>query len=440
MGSANGLNSIDEAAIVLQAHLHARRIRVDRNALRSILNTCFFASLQQEEQRPIVAAFAYVNPEKPDPDPPLRICPQRWTFHKLASQFDLTIRDLIKLAPAASPSSTLIAIYAHGETPYIWGLVDQQAFYKSVYDRENIGHFRRPGAFQVEISGPGIVKIYDDMHHIVTIREDTLVKKYHDVLSDGPIAEILTRYIEASYRSSRCKLRNLLAGPGLTRDIPTARLKWLTRTIWNGTLSALLLRIRHQKHGGAVLIVPDHRMGGLKPKYRLHYDRLELLISNTIADEMRERTVRGVLRNRHITKGAIQVPTELYLANVHAHVNMADNAEAKKSAVAFVASLAEVDGLLLLSAGLNVTAFGVEITRRKDPTLILVAGDAAGTKTEKVDIREFGMRHRSMMRYCGWQSDAVGFVVSQDGQVRAMTSIAGSLVMWPDVLLQGMLG
>jgi len=41
-----------------------------------------------------------------------------------------------------------------------------------------------------------------------------------------------------------------------------------------------------------------------------------------------------------------------------------------------------------------------------------------------------------MMRYCAKFPGSVGFVISQDGDVRVMTSVDGRLVIWENIQLQ----
>jgi len=106
--------------------------------------------------------------------------------------------------------------------------------------------------------------------------------------------------------------------------------------------------------------------------------------------------------------------------------------------VNFIASLARVDGCVLMSSGLNVRGFGVEITCRNDPPEVSAAGDERATKAKlrRSDFSHFGTRHRSMMRYCYLNPESIGFVISQDGDVRAITRIRKRLVLWENVRLQ----
>jgi hypothetical protein len=38
-----------------------------------------------------------------------------------------------------------------------------------------------------------------------------------------------------------------------------------------------------------------------------------------------------------------------------------------------------------------------------------------------------------MMRYCFANPKSVGFVISQDGEIRAMTRVGGRLIMWENL-------
>jgi hypothetical protein len=50
-------------------------------------------------------------------------------------------------------------------------------------------------------------------------------------------------------------------------------------------------------------------------------------------------------------------------------------------------------------------------------------------------MNHFGTRHRSMMRHCAAYPDSVGFVVSQDGDVRAISRVGEQIVLWDNIRL-----
>jgi hypothetical protein len=86
----------------------------------------------------------------------------------------------------------------------------------------------------------------------------------------------------------------------------------------------------------------------------------------------------------------------------------------------------------------EVQGFGVEITVAEEPSEVYFAIDAFGLEAtlKKIDYQQYGTRHRSMMRYCAKFPASVGFVISQDGDVRVMTDINGRLLVWENLQLQ----
>ena len=85
----------------------------------------------------------------------------------------------------------------------------------------------------------------------------------------------------------------------------------------------------------------------------------------------------------------------------------------------------------------TLDGFGGEITV-KSGVQELYRASSARAATEglhSVDPNHFGMRHRSMMRYCDAHPDSVGFVISQDGDIRAFTKVSSKLVMWENVMV-----
>lgn len=101
-----------------------------------------------------------------------------------------------------------------------------------------------------------------------------------------------------------------------------------------------------------------------------------------------------------------------------------------------LSSLSRIDGLLWLNHDLILQGFGVLITTKKEPVEVYRADDAHGKKLNPIEIHNFGTRHRSMVRQCWKDPRSVGFVVSQDGDVRAVTRHDGKIVVWESIRLQ----
>jgi hypothetical protein len=91
----------------------------------------------------------------------------------------------------------------------------------------------------------------------------------------------------------------------------------------------------------------------------------------------------------------------------------------------------------LMKPDLSVVGFGVEIICPEPPSKLYLAQDAAPTasRLHELDYERYGTRHRSMMRYCNAVPGSLGFIVSQDGAVRVVTSLNGHLIMWENIKL-----
>jgi hypothetical protein len=103
--------------------------------------------------------------------------------------------------------------------------------------------------------------------------------------------------------------------------------------------------------------------------------------------------------------------------------------------VRFISSLSCVDGLILATPELAIKGFGVEIRTKKEPASVFISTTAEPHErtVRRVDPSHYGTRHRTMMRYCFANPKSVGFVISQDGEIRAMTRAGSRLIMWENL-------
>jgi len=93
---------------------------------------------------------------------------------------------------------------------------------------------------------------------------------------------------------------------------------------------------------------------------------------------------------------------------------------------------------VLLDKSLIVHGFGVEARADCDLANAYVAADTKATPRllRQAPLSQFGTRHRAMMRYCHEHEGALGFVISQDGDIRATMKVKDRLVLWENINLQ----
>ena len=95
-----------------------------------------------------------------------------------------------------------------------------------------------------------------------------------------------------------------------------------------------------------------------------------------------------------------------------------------------ISLLAAVDGAVLLDNHLRIQGFGVRFPVLLPPGSTVV--DAVSGLEYACD--QWGLRHQSVFSLCQRYEQAVGLIVSQDGEVKAVKSVGGRLHLWDGVL------
>jgi len=207
--------------------------------------------------------------------------------------------------------------------------------------------------------------------------------------------------------------------------------------MWISALCRILIGIQKYHHGGAVLISDVGT--GLNQKYSLRYDRLANALFRAAVHSIKNTSYSDLICEKYLDEEADEIPTGLYLDDACSQSELTDTNNEITGCVRFLASLSRIDGLIWLDSSLKLKAFGVEITIGHDPVRAFLAQDSRAKKTKKLDLNHFGTRHRSMLRYCGTNPDSLGFVVSQDGDVRAITQFDDCVLLWDNVRIQSLL-
>jgi hypothetical protein len=404
-------------------------------ALEDLIETAFLASLRTEESRPIVCTLAWAprlpaagdasEPQILGQSPRARIFPFR-------EPLPLTVQHLCQLAPAANPATTAILVHA-GEGSarrrglVLWGLAAYGAPDESA-PAESQGPACRPGLFQLDVAGVASLGVFDNRTQIVDLHHDAIASMFPDVLRTGEVHEALEGFADFGPVPAD-------AGPALSGLMPLLRVEYAVAAV-----GRILARMQRFRHGGALLLA--RKSAGLHLKYTLACDSLGEAIDGRI-----EATDRYTDASYRIDRGSAQsgvVPLPLFTEQAAARARLDAFEGAVARTIGFIASLTRVDGLVLIGPGLSVRGFGVEITAAADPppgAVVLADRARAAAALEagacrRVDPSQFGTRHRSMMRHCYRDPDALGFVVSQDGEVRAMRRVGEHLVVWENLKLR----
>ena len=311
----------------------------------------------------------------------------------------------------------------------MWGLVDQGNSYSDYANYESEVGPQPAGLFQASIAGIGHLVAFTEWQKIAELKINNLIAGASDVFRSGPVHDALMPGVEAHLSQVK---------RAFSPQVYQARGHWdlSLEYFWFASLSRLLLRIQRYRHGGAVLITPGNSSRGLNIKYGLPYKRLRRALERRAILTVSETAASDQIFEDYLDIDADELPVDLYLDESITGDNVEDSRREIDGTLWFISLLSRVDGLVLLNRHLELRGFGVEITDKEEPSSISLAGNRRATKLRKLDYNYYGTRHRSMMRYCARVPGSVGFVISQDGDVRAMTVVQGSLLVWENIKLQ----
>ena len=205
---------------------------------------------------------------------------------------------------------------------------------------------------------------------------------------------------------------------------------------WFSNVCRLILRIKSYRHGGALLFSNERIESGLNVKYPISYSRLRLSLIKRSVNLANLSHTSSYIEN--MIENDKEIPSKLYLKEKGFEDNLNELKSEIDGSLWFISLLSRVDGLILLNRRLDVRGFGVEIKSSDVPSNIFTCSNRNPTKKslKTVDYNHFGTRHRSMMRYCWNYENAVGFVISQDGDVRAITKHNDNLLISDNIQLQ----
>jgi hypothetical protein len=416
------------------AKLVASRLRGDRAlalpeaVLTRLLETLYFASLKTDEGRPILCTVNFVDPDDPvstvGPDAPV----DHWNHVPFDRPLPFDVRTLTKLARAADPGVSSLAVYRDKRNKlFIWGMVDQEPRTSDYIVLDSVNQPERPGLFQATITGVGNISVYQNDMLIGSLEQNTLVEEYHGVLWSGPVHELLADYFHDYLVEHGPAADDLFAATELEDEL---LMRWLN------AICRILMNIQNYRHGGGLLIAPQASLDGLNVKYTIRYDRLHKSLRSMVEAQLALRaTGRAPLTAKASTPDVLPYP----LANESTRQRiLSEHKKEVLGAVRFIASLSCVDGFVLLDRHLVAHGFGVEVRTDNLLSDIYVARDShANPKLLRLaELTQYGTRHRAMMRYCFDKPGALGLVVSQDGDIRAMTRIADMLVLWENIDVQ----
>jgi hypothetical protein len=378
--------------------------------LLELLETCYHASLRTDERRPVHCAVAYA-PIARVPDGALL---------RFERAIALTDDQLVRLAPVADIRRTLIGCDQGDGSLRIWGLFEHGHAWVQYSSGDPpdapLEEADLPlDCLTITIEEPGALTISRGRRGLVRLREGRVVLPKENPLRDGndPLGMFFRQLIDDLGHSPRYRSppASVAGGSGWRSLLD----------VYTTSVAAVLDRIRSRRHGGSVVItraaideplalvtytVEEHTgPAGAIVAYHEALSHLSQLpaIPSDRAGESEQRRAETALRSasRRLIRGLNQISL-----------------------------LAAVDGAVLLDNHWRIQGFGVRFPVLLPPGTAVV--DAISHLEYACD--QWGLRHQSVFSICQRCEQAVGLIVSQDGEVKAVKSVEGRLHFWDGIL------
>lgn len=374
-----------------------------RTVVGALLEMAYLGTLRSEEGRFVKGSFTFANPKRPDIDPPFTRRADYPAFTKFGSAEILTVQTLVKLARAIDRWSGSIAVYATRQGEIVaWGVVDQLVQQNVRWHRESDRGFINPGLLTVTMDGIGDISAYHGDLFLGGLKAQALVTRESDALRSKTVFEYVFDAL-APFAKSIARV--------LDSDKGEAEILVDLVRVWATSIARLCIGLQQRGTGGAFLLTPEPIKGVLQVTHPFAYPRLRDAAILRVLDESYLSDVKHA--QRAFTDKASPVPAKLVFAASLAEADAEDREEETTGAVKLVASLAAIDGLVLMTAELSVAGFGVKIGSTPNVTTVYDGAGFAhrGTRARKIDLSQFGTRHGSMLGYCAQDRKALGIVV-----------------------------
>ncbi|MEM9192311.1 MAG: putative sensor domain DACNV-containing protein [Myxococcota bacterium] len=381
--------------------------------LATVLDECFLASLLTEEGRPTRVRVLLASPESLAEDGVPNHSAWRVAFEEPRP---LTAHELRRLGPASPFERTLIGARFGSEGAEVWGLAQSGADWLAPSwggrrDR------REPwtSAPIVHVTGPGRIAVRGSGRLIAALERGRVVTQTIDVFSSA--------WLPALFASARSDVRR----NHLQTD------ESLIATVSQHMVRRAISLIRSRGHGGMILfadpeVAERYRRGdgALRTKYRFALgeprERYQTLMARLLETATRISDNDGAGFGWREFEQARDRALDALERQVFEVSNL-------------VASLAAIDGAVLLDKWFRLIGFGVEVSAElTPPTRVLRAGDLEGRAHFCEPVHSVGTRHRAAYRYIQTHPTGLAIVVSQDGSVRFVAMGDAGVTYWEQYL------
>jgi hypothetical protein len=391
--------------------------------LKQLLAICFEASLLRDEGRAVRFRVMFRDPQRftDDDDSPGGL--QHLVF---ANPVLLETNELRRLAQAAPFERALIGVRANREDRLeIWGIIHSGSDWRRALEGGRCLYNPLPPSLVVSVIDPGHMSLAKGSEMIcgLVAGKLTLASPIGAFFADASSAE---NSVEGELYALHEQARRCARKPWAKLD-PS-----LIRIIRQSLGLRLISAIRNGRHGGTIVFVPG-RMAQ-RPAMLDRYVRVKYRFSASASQrrfyDLLLRLVNTLAESQGAAYGAEKVVGwNEYATSVDPSVVELDEALSEQAHL--LAGMAAADGAVVLARPLGMVGFGGEICGRlKHVDHVSRALDREASRVETEATSGVGTRHRSVYRLCNALPTASAIVVSQDGAVRIVRQVNGTVTYW----------
>jgi hypothetical protein len=331
----------------------------------------------------------------------------------------LTDSELVRLSPVTARRQTVIGCDQKDGVLQIWGFFE----YGHAWVQHSAGdppgvpvqpEDFPPNCLTITIEGPGALTISQGQTGLVRLRNGRIILPQENLLqtAQNPLGQFFHEIMAALPFST------LYQRTSTTTDERKGQRSLLN--VYTTSVLALLERIRLREHGGSVVIsrVPfDEQLAHITYTVSEHVGLAQEIVDYQALDD----SLRGTPSSSEIMEDLQRCRAELALHRMSRQLIRG---------ISQISLLAAVDGAVLLDDHLRILGFGVRFP------VLLPEGTAvvdALTGTEYL-CDQWGLRHQSVFSVCHKCEDAIGLIVSQDGETKAVKAVDGQIFFWDGLL------
>lgn len=391
-------------------------IHIPKYLIKELVEIAYHASFLTEEERQTRFKIAVISRDLVGYDS--YDIDHETTLIKFEETRNLTIVELMRLAPAVDYATTLICVdsweYEPGKAKQslkIWGLISIGKSINKLIKLQTDQATHLPPCLVISSTAPGHIQLSQNIKPLVTLTTGKLsVIPRETKALPQPIIDILYKCCESFVLNSQIEIDSSNIFFKLKLELMVKK--------YIEIFCKFLFKLSDSCHGATLLFVPCNEIDfadKLLIKYKTKFSKLNSLYQEYFSESSSTKNYENVEKfNQQID-------------------NIFDEA------LTLISRTSSVDGAIVINDRLEILGFGAEI--RVEENHIINLYFSIGQTEKKFysrDITEFGTRHRSAARFVKTFPRSIAFVVSQDGDKKLITYKDEKVIVYSNIVWEKM--